>query len=353
MTLLPYKLNFIDPIYIRENEKLESKNGFIIKVEKNNIISFADVSPLQYLNLETYDDVYQECKKIDINRIFEDIDFFLKTKEEFFIQEKFLDFDFSKYTKLPSLKHGLSCLFSDHYRQKLKLKISGDVYFHGLIPNRLTQSSQDEVVKRSNLMEKNGFKKAKLKIGSLKTTSETLKNDNNLIKKILAGTTNLQLRLDANKNFKLEDFPTLLDGIDLKRIDYVEEPVSKSSDLVHFTTNTKLSIAIDENIHLMKDIIFEKVSAVIIKPTLLGDYYTLKRLIQTYSKRGISAVFSSCFESQVGIYQIAQLAHVFNPQESHGLDTFDCYLESLMDLNVHSNAITLQENIELKGPIYI
>lgn len=362
MTLLPYELSFINHIYIFGSDragrgftkhKLESKQGLIIKIEKDNITSYADVSPLPYLNFETIEAVTKQCKEINTNQIFSDIEAYLKRNKDLFKVEKFLDFDFSVYTSYPSLQHGLSCLFSDYYRKKMGIKISGEVLFHGLLPNQLTDSSNDLVIKKAIALEKAGFKKAKIKIGSTDVALDNLKKENELLKSILKNTKALKLRLDANRKFQLNDFPTLLEGIDLKRIDYVEEPVSKTSELLNFTQKTKLTIAIDENINLAKDVIFEKISAVVLKPTLLGDYHNLKKIMSNYAKRNIEPIISSCFESQLGIYQLAQIASVFNPNESHGLDTFDCYLEKLLDLDIHRNAISLDTEIELKGPIYI
>jgi len=362
MTLLPYELSFINHIYIFGSDratrslskhKLESKQGLIIKIERDNITSYADVSPLPYLNIETIEAVTKQCREINTNQIFADIELYLKRNLDLFKKEKFLDFDFSTYTSYPSLQHGLSCLFSDYFRKKFGIKISGEVLFHGLLPNQLTDSSDELVIKKAIALEKAGFTKAKIKIGSTDTGLDNIKKENLLLKSILQKTQILRLRLDANRKFQLNDFPTLLDGIDLKRIDYIEEPVSKTSDLLNFTQKTKLTIAIDENINLAKDVIFDKISAVVLKPTLLGDYHSLKKIMSNYTKRGIAPVISSCFESQLGIYQLAQLAHVFNPKESHGLDTFDCYLEKLVDLDIHRNAISLDKNIELKSPIYI
>lgn len=357
MTLLPYELSFINPIYVfgsdRAKHKIESKQGFIIKIEKDNIPSFADVSPLPYLSSESFETVFKQCKEINTNQIFSDIDLHLKRSKDTFRLEKFLDFDFSAYTNHPSLQHGLSCLFSDHYRKKLGIKIKGRALFHGLLPNQLIDSSDDLVIKKAITLEKAGFTKAKIKVGSADVSLDLLKKENLLLKSILKNTKTLQLRLDANRKFQLSDFKFLLEGLDLKRIDYVEEPVSKASELLNFTSQTNLTLAIDENINLAKYVIFEKISAIVLKPTLLGDYYNLKKIISNYAKRGISVVISSCFESQVGIYQLAQLAHTLNPTESHGLDTFDCYLEKLVDLDIHRNAISLDKDIELKGPLYI
>lgn len=356
MTLLPYDLSFNPPLYLYRDgseTKHESKNGFLIKIEHESITSYADVSPLLHVSTESYKDVYNECQKINTNQIFNDINIFLQTGEEQFIKEKFLDFDFSKYTKHPSLQHALSCLFSDHYRQKYGVTILGKVLFHGLIPNSLTKSNSDEAIKKASELENLGFKKAKIKIGSGGVNNINLNNENELLKNILSKTKLLSLRLDANQKFNMDDFKVLLKNINFDRIDYIEEPVEKPSDLIHFTQKTHLSLAIDENLKLMKDILIDGVKAIIIKPTLIGDYHSIKNIISKYSRRGISPVFSSSFESQVGIYQIAQLARVLNPNEYHGLDTFDCYLESLMDLDIRENAIHLKNNLEVQGPLYV
>ena len=352
MTLLPYDLTFKDPIHIHDSI-LESKNGFILKIERDNITSYADVSPLEHLSTETYKDVHIDCKKINTTQIFSDIDSYLKKEtEKLFLEDKFLDFDFSKYTQLPSLKHALSCLFSDYYRRMFGIKILGHVSYHGLIPNSLIKAPPEEAVKKAVHFEKFGFKKAKLKIGS-DLSLQGLQKENILLSKILSETKHLKLRLDANRKFKIEDYHTLFKNIDTTRIDYIEEPVKKTSELLEFFSQVHVPIGIDENLKLLKDVNFVGTTAAIIKPTLVGDFYTIKRLVKDFRKRGISAVLSSSFESQVGIYQIAQLAYAMNPKETHGLDTFDCFLENLMDLNTQNGAITLRENLELKGPLYV
>lgn len=93
-----------------------------------------------------------------------------------------------------------------------------------MIPNSLIKAPLEDAVKKAFHFEKFGFKKAKLKIGS-DLSREGLEKENNLIRKILSETKHLQLRLDANRKFQREDFKTLLKGVDITRIDYIEEPL--------------------------------------------------------------------------------------------------------------------------------
>jgi o-succinylbenzoate synthase len=352
MTQLPYDLTYTEPLLFQkagENFKMSSKKGAILKIEKDDIVSVADVSPLEHWNQESFSDVQRECQKIKSDQLFKDIDAYISdpVQKNIFLVEKFLDFDFSKYTKLPSLKHALSCLYSDYYRQKLKIKLTGDISYQALIM-RQKNSSIDQIIQKTQALETSGFKKVKIKIGI-----SDLKTENLLLTQLLNQTKKVRLRLDANLKFSLNDYATILKGLDLDRIDYIEEPVFKTTELLDFFSTTKVHLALDENIHLIKDVRIQGVKSLILKPTLLGDYHSLKKIVLNCHKRGISPVFSSCFESQVGIYQLAQLASQFNPNEIHGLGTFDCFLENLMDLSIRNNAISLVDSVELKGPLYV
>lgn len=348
MVLLPYDLTFKDPVVVqrsldseKQGHRLESKNGFLIKIEKDHIISFTDVSPLPYLNTESYKDVYRDCKNINTNEVFEEIDLYLKRNHVLFREEKFLDYDFSKFTQHPSLKHALSCLFSDYYRQKLGIKIEGRVALHSLAtschPNALEKILQ---------FEKHGFQKVKIKLGT------DVKKDHELLKNVLSKTQSLNLRIDANKKLSLEDYKILLGGLDISRIDFIEDPL-KSDLSQEFYQATKVPIALDEDFSFNQDFKFEGIKSAIIKPTAIGDYYTIKRISEKCKKHGISVIFSSSFESQVGIYQIAQIAHALAPQETHGLFTFDDFLESLMDIQMDGRFLVLKGPLRIEGPIYV
>jgi o-succinylbenzoate synthase len=346
MILMPYDLTFKEPFFIPragQNFHIKSKQGFIITIEKDGISALADVSPLEHISTETCKDVRNDCKSINTSEIFKEIDAYLSKSDHknLFIKEKFLDFSFSNYTKFPSLQHALSCMFSEYYRKKLNLKILGTVSYHGLITN--------DHVNKARKYEELGFQKIKIKLSSNRTPEDA----NQLLSELLKHTQTVRLRLDANQKFNVSDYSIILDNIDLDRIDYIEEPVMKSKELLTFSSQTNVPVAIDENIHLLKNVRIDGVKAIIVKPTLVGDFFTIKRLIDGCKKRGISPIFSSSFESQLGIFQLAQLAYELNPLELHGLDTFDYYLENLVDLDVQNNAIRLGENLELKGPIYV
>lgn len=315
-----------------------------MKLERNNIISFADVSPLPFLNIDTTEEAIKVCKNINTNILFEELDKHLESSNDQFIKDKFLDFDFSPYTALPSLKHGLSCLFSDHYRQKLNLKIVGEVSVQGFLTFGSTILEAIE-------LEKKGFKKAKLKIGTTPITDESLKRENQLLKDITLKT-QLTLRLDGNQKLKLNEIAAILRNIDPHRIDYAEDPLKEPKELENFKSITNINLALDENLKMLSQL-KGKVSAVVLKPTVLGDFFTLKKITNECDKYDIKPIISSSFESQLGIYQLAELASAINLSESHGLDTHSAFLESLLDLEFIENKIQLKGPIAPNGPIFI
>ncbi len=342
MTLLPYELTFKDPVLIHRNHgggdvRLESKRGFLIKIETDNTISFGDVSPLPYLNTESYKDVYSDCKNINTTQIFDDIEVYLKRNHLLFSQEKFLDFDFSKYTTFPSLKFALSCVFSDFYRKKHGLKILGKTLFQPLLQND------------SDLRD---FVKMGTRILKVKTLSDP-KKTNEYLKDLFSHTHSISFRIDANKKYSLEDYKTLLKGLDISRIDYIEDPTKTSTDLRKFYSEFHIPFALDEDLSLFDREDLDGLKALVIKPTKIGDYYSIKRIYDKCISKRVSLVLSSSYESHVGIYQLAQMAQSLAPQETHGLGTYDCYLESLVDFEIDRNAIVLEDPFIVKGPIYV
>ncbi len=328
--------------------RLESKSGFIVKIERDGIISYGDVSPLVGQNSRLYKDVLAECKNINTTSIFADIEKYLKKHKSQFLEEKFLDIDFSSYCNSTALKFALSCLFSYYYRQKFNLNLNGVVLYQGLITD--LSSTQDAINTAKELSER-GFEKVKVKIGA-GYPQHDLEIENKALKEIIRQT-DLSLRLDANRKLHLDDYEILLKDLDLDRIEYVEEPLRHSPDLLKFTNTHGLNVAIDENMTLMKDIVLDGVNTIILKPTLVGDYYSLKRIIEKFHRRGMSPVLSSSFESHLGLYQIAELALALNPRETHGLGTINAFLEELVEIKTKSGQIIIEGPIELKGPIYV
>ena len=123
----------------------------------------------------------------------------------------------------------------------------------------------------------------------------------------------LKLRIDVNRKWSVSDAHHFLDALDLTNIEYVEEPLSDPRALTQFP---RIPIALDET--LLEEPIqdYPNIVALILKPTLLGD--KMPSLLASKKK----LVFSSSFESAIGLLHIAHLQARYSPEVAVGIDTF-------------------------------
>ena len=148
------------------------------------------------------------------------------------------------------------------------------------------------------------------------------------------------LRIDANRCWNLEAGRALAQGLDIRAIDYVEEPLPAGSDYALWWQEIGLPFALDETLRdcseasLAALLRLPGLKALVIKPMLLG----LKRSLQLISaahewQKGI--VLSAAYESNLTLDFYAALADHLKLAGPHGLDTFDAFTAALIQ-PIHS-----------------
>lgn len=157
----------------------------------------------------------------------------------------------------------------------------------------------------------NGFRTIKIKVGALSPEEAAA-----LISQVQSPS--LSLRIDINRKWNVDQVKHLMQLIDLTGIEYFEEPVHPPDAIDELPS---LPIALDET--LVEEQAEElaarnHVVALILKPTLLGNQ--IHSWIQHRKKKKM--IFSSSFESAVGLLHIAHLQKQFAPEEAAGLDTY-------------------------------
>lgn len=136
-----------------------------------------------------------------------------------------------------------------------------------------------------------------------------------------------RVRLDANQQWSYAHVSRLLDALDYSAIDWIEEPLAKHESYNLWATNLgdaskSLSFALDENLYQTKKnpLWLEGLKALILKPTLIGYRRTLA-LIDWGLQHHCQLVFSSSFETGVGMQCLYRLAGRWATEEYHGFDT--------------------------------
>lgn len=159
-----------------------------------------------------------------------------------------------------------------------------------------------------------GFKALKLKLGHL-SLSEALQ----LLKETPK---HLELRLDFNRQWPLDRLLTFAAHFTPDDFAYLEEPCSHFSDLLSFSKLTGFPIAVDESIPSTPYWEIPTLKALIVKPTILGSV--------PQPPPGVELIFSSAYESGVGLLHLARLSMQYNPSRPHGLDSYTQFLEDLL-----------------------
>jgi len=159
-----------------------------------------------------------------------------------------------------------------------------------------------------------GFHAVKLKLGDL-TLEEALQRIKQIPK-------HLEIRLDFNQKWPLRKLLAFAAHFTPETFAYFEEPTRDFRDLLQFSTQTGMPIAVDESISTTPYWDIPTLKAVIVKPTILGSV--------PFIPPQAECIFSSAYESGIGLLHIARLAKEYNPHRPHGLDSYSQLLEDVI-----------------------
>ncbi|QIZ78185.1 o-succinylbenzoate synthase [Ferrimonas lipolytica] len=157
----------------------------------------------------------------------------------------------------------------------------------------------------------------------LKLARNALTDEISLVQQLQQARPDLRLRIDANQGWQRSQAMQFAKQIDVKRIDYVEEPCLHLSDSLAVHQQTGLPLALDESTQApnYQYQLHSGVVALVLKPTIIGSIDRLQHLISAAHKDGVACVLSSSFESNLGLLALATLAQQLTPAETPGLDT--------------------------------
>ena len=143
-----------------------------------------------------------------------------------------------------------------------------------------------------------------------------------LIEQLAAQLPNTKLILDANGGWTRQEAQRFCERLNLNQIDYLEEPCAAFADTIAVAEATGVAIALDETLTRGEEWhCHPKLTALVIKPTLVGSLSACEALVQRARAGNLRVVISSSFESDLGLGLLARLASEWAPHEPPGLDT--------------------------------
>ncbi|MBF0571398.1 MAG: o-succinylbenzoate synthase [Candidatus Omnitrophica bacterium] len=179
----------------------------------------------------------------------------------------------------------------------------------------LLQGTHQEVVADVKQFSLQGFKVFKLKVGDRNIALDVKKIQD--IRGFLGQDS--YLRLDGNRVWSLKEACIFAELVGRQKIDFIEEPVNDVSQLDSFYQQTRMRVALDETLSVVRSGIrlpgccssplaeHEGVVAYVLKPMILGLVPCLDWIEEArFLKR--KAIISAAFESPVGFKVLANLA---------------------------------------------
>ena len=139
---------------------------------------------------------------------------------------------------------------------------------------------------------------------------------------------NITLRIDANRNWNVDELSECARLIPRAQLDYFEEPLSNPEIYAELTD---IPIALDESMqrddhHALTAL--PNVVAAVLKPSVLGGLKKTAQLCSELEKFNTRAIISSTFESSLTLWAMAGIAH---PQYTHGLGTLSWFKKMLFE----------------------
>ncbi|MGA0333323.1 MAG: enolase C-terminal domain-like protein [Kiritimatiellia bacterium] len=155
--------------------------------------------------------------------------------------------------------------------------------------------------------------------------------DPDAICEVLLQRPDLRIRLDGNRQWSVEQTLELHRRIPASCLEYFEEPLRDPEDYSRLWAREEVPLALDESLLLPEGRRLAEhpsVKALILKPTLLGDSGDRAAWIEMAEVRSLKLVWSSCFESGVGLWQLANLA---SSTTAAGLDTGGIFVRDVVE----------------------
>lgn len=238
----------------------------------------------------------------------------------------------------PSIRFGLEMAMMDFSQTQDRVFFPSDFTQgkSGIPINGLIWMGTEEAMK-SQIRTKldSGFRCLKLKIGAIDFQKEwsILKSIRNEFNE-----SDLELRVDANGAFALEDALEKLDKLSQLKLHSIEQPIKQGQldEMRSLCEKTPLAIALDEeligvNKHVDKKTLLEYIHPqyIILKPALTGGFQSSQEWIDLAENLKIDWWITSALESNIGLNAIAQWTYSLKTNQYQGLGTGQLFTNNI------------------------
>jgi len=309
-------IHFRKPAKTSRNVFTERSISIIRLTDENGIHGHGEAAPLSLLSVDDTPDYDKTLQS---------------TLRDWYESPDLNEFDFSH---LPSVQFGLETamldlqkggthtLFDQRFTQGEPIRINGLVWMAAL--DYMRAEARDKI--------KAGFDCIKLKVGAHDFDEELA-----LIRELREEHRELEIRLDANGAFWMEDALTKLERLDELDIHSIEQPIRPGEweAMADLCSNSPIPIALDEELigvtgsrqHELLEVI--RPQYIILKPNLIGGYRAADHWVELADRYGCGWWATSALESDIGLNGIAQWASSKQPKLPQGLGTGSLFIDNV------------------------
>jgi o-succinylbenzoate synthase len=279
-----YERPYHQPIQLKQG-RFSDRDGLILCLEQQHGTHFAEVAPFPGLQPETPEDCIQQLKQLQKGEELPDM--------------------------FSSVAWGLHQLQNPYPAQSAYTPLAINTLISGL--------DTEAFYKRVQTCYTQGYRCFKIKVGLKEISLEIHR-----IRSILDDYPDITLRLDANRSWSFQEFDTFIASLDLRRIEYFEEPFRDMAEYAKLKLEHWQYIALDESLTSADPHFLLQASAFVIKPMVLGPA-RLAQVLLWAQRSQKKIVFSACFETSVGLSYLAKYAADYAPKTPCGLDTHQSF----------------------------
>lgn len=212
-------------------------------------------------------------------------------------------------------------------------------------------TSTDDGPAQAARHRKQGYRAVKVKVG--RTEMETEIDALRAIHRELGD--GIALRADANRAWSLDEAVAFAEATRDLQLAYVEEPLADPTQLSEFLSHTDLPVALDETTRerspdsLLPEL---SVTAVVLKPTLLGGIQKTQAWSRIAQEHGVTPVLSASYESGIGMRMLVALAAV-GPDTPVGLSTYTRLRNDVLFPPLHLDGPTIDVQAVVHAPGFV
>lgn len=316
--IIHHTLEFKKPAKTSRNIFDQRKIRYIL-LTKNGITGIGEASPLKLLSIDDVEH-YDATLEAFCNEVTQGVD--INDLE----LDQFPSIRFGLETAILDLHNGgTRKLFNTEFTRGKPIPINGLVWMSDL------ESMYAEAIQKIN----QGFRCIKFKVGAHDFDAEC-----RLLERIRKqfSAFDLEIRLDANGAFLLDEAHQQLRDLSRFEIHSIEQPIKPNQwdDMARLCAEANISIALDEEL-IGLDVIQQgnsllthvKPAYLILKPNLIGGYTIGDEWIKLCRQHQMGWWATSALESNIGLNGIAQWVSTYDFDMPQGLGTGGLYANNI------------------------